>query len=647
MKDGVKRGSSVRNKVLVFVAVVVLSCFSLFTYGLVVKSSVNEEILKKTYKTPANSYFTDDNFYECIVDTYNSNMPEPVSESGSETEGDSEVEESPYAVVLTDEQLQSITSLNCSGAGKDDSKKISNVVGIDKLSSLTSLSLADNKITSLDLSGNLSLNSLNISNNKLTKLDLSKNINLIDVVLNGNPYSDSLVVYKGGSVQTNSQVVLPSQLAGDVTWTSNNTAVATVDSNGKVTGVSVGTVGIAGNVSDKFVTTSTINVIEIASTRYIINDASSTIFVWGDTDANVIKGNISVPQNVSLDVDLNSNKIRVMHNGQSLREFSILYASTNNNLANLSLNNINISFSKDVLVYNVSTDETSTVISAGAEDGKAKVSGTGTRAIHYGNNQFNIVVTSEAGVSKTYTINVYREDKRSKTNTLKYVRVNGVNYDVNVETHTINVGNLIDKVTVSSGLTDDSTSKYVDGFGNRTVELNEGENQILIKVQAENEVVRTYTFNVVRAIKNAAGQNINISSLVIANHDEFVYTPGMYDFQVVLSEREKRLVLTVVLENPAATYKIENNEELKEDDIVVIKVTSEDKSVTQDYRIKIIREDTYPDEEDDTEDVEEVTEEDNSLLIPIIIFGIGVFMFIIALAYKASKCNKKEDTTDK
>lgn len=324
----------------------------------------------------------------------------------------------------------------------------------------------------------------------------------------------------------------------------------------------------------------------------------------------------------------------------TIAQHNVRSGSNNNNLASLSLSNATINFSKDVTTYNINSSNTSMTITATAEDSRARVSGGGTVNINYGNNKYNIIVTSEVGTTKTYVINVYREDTRSKVNTLKYIKINGSVYDANVDTHTINVGNLIDKITISSGLTDDKKSNYISGYGNRTVDLKEGHNQILVKVKAENESIKVYTFNVYRAEKNAASQNIDIKELTIRNHDDFVFVPGLYYYQLNLNETERQLLFTIVLDNENASYKIENNEDLKDGDMIVIKVTSEDKSVTQDYRIKILKNDSNLEEDDDEQDeIVEEEKDDNSFMIALIVFFIGLLVFIIALIYKMTRKN--------
>ena len=75
-----------------------------------------------------NPAFDDANFYKCVVEAYNT------KNSAQKTIQDN----------LTDDELQTITSLSCSGYGKQDSEKISSVKGLEKLTKLTSLNLANN-----------------------------------------------------------------------------------------------------------------------------------------------------------------------------------------------------------------------------------------------------------------------------------------------------------------------------------------------------------------------------------------------------------------------------------------------------------------------------------------------------------------------
>ena len=119
---------------------------------------------------PANDAFEDNTFYSCVVDAYN-------SDNGTSRA---------YTDNLTDEELAGITNLECKGWNYSDSDKITSAKGVEKLTGLTSLSIFENRLTSIDLSSNVSLVSLNLGSNQLTNIDLSNNTSLTNLVLNYN-----------------------------------------------------------------------------------------------------------------------------------------------------------------------------------------------------------------------------------------------------------------------------------------------------------------------------------------------------------------------------------------------------------------------------------------------------------------------------
>jgi len=116
-------------------------------------TKLNAFIASKVYKAPANKAFTDDNFYKCVVDSYNEKNGTSVA----------------YTDNLTDEQFQTITKLVC------DNKEIISADGIEKLINLTQLSIENNQLTTLDVRENTALTSLSVDNNQLTTLDVREN----------------------------------------------------------------------------------------------------------------------------------------------------------------------------------------------------------------------------------------------------------------------------------------------------------------------------------------------------------------------------------------------------------------------------------------------------------------------------------------
>ena len=155
----------VSKKILISSSLVLLTLVGVtlcIDYAFFKPTKINSFIASKIYKTPANTAFTDENFYKCVIDAYNSNNNASVA----------------YTESLTDEQLETIKHLNCNGYNKSDEEKIINVNGLEKLVNITELYLTDNLITNIDLSNNKKIQELRIDDNKLTNIIFDNNINL-------------------------------------------------------------------------------------------------------------------------------------------------------------------------------------------------------------------------------------------------------------------------------------------------------------------------------------------------------------------------------------------------------------------------------------------------------------------------------------
>ena len=131
-------------------------------YNVTNPTKINK-IIANTYKTPANKAFTDQNFYNCVIDEYN-------YENFTKL---------PYTTSLTNEQLKTIETLHCSG------EDIESVEGISFITNLTDLIIGGEKIANIDVSKNINLKELWV-HGKLTNLDVSKNTNLEKLFVSNN-----------------------------------------------------------------------------------------------------------------------------------------------------------------------------------------------------------------------------------------------------------------------------------------------------------------------------------------------------------------------------------------------------------------------------------------------------------------------------
>ena len=232
-----------------------------------------------------------------------------------------------------------------------------------------------------------------------------------------------------------------------------------------------------------------------------INSQTATISAIKKDSSSSMIGNLGT---VSLNYGTNTFKISVTSETGVTRTYTINITrpdtrSKNNYLSSLAVSNTNITFNRNTLVYNLSTTSDNVQISATKDDNKASVTGTGRFNLNYGTNTYRVNVTAENGSTRTYTININREDTRSSNNNLKSLTLSKGNLNFNKSTTTYNVD--VDKDTTSvkiEATLEDVKASFENGFGPRTINLNPGNNTIYIKVRNEIGNVKTYTININR-----------------------------------------------------------------------------------------------------------------------------------------------------
>ena len=92
-------------------------------------------------------------------------------------------------------------------------------------------------------------------------------------------------------------------------------------------------------------------------------------------------------------------------------------ADTNNDLLNLGVEGYSLTpvFDKDTTSYTLILEEPSITITGNKASDTASITGLGEKVLDFGSNIFNITVTSESGVDKTYTITVTNERPTAPT----------------------------------------------------------------------------------------------------------------------------------------------------------------------------------------------------------------------------------------
>lgn len=165
--------------------------------------------------------------------------------------------------------------------------------------------------------------------------------------------------------------------------------------------------------------------------------------------------------------------------------------STNNNLTDLKVEGYNLSpnFNKNTTSYTVElpSEVEKINVSATKESSYSKVSGTGEIEVLEGENKIEIIVTSETGSKKTYTILANVKDKNPIT-----VKVNEEEYTVIKRKSTLNVPEGFEETTTTINETEVPAFKK-EGFPYLLVGLKSGEGKIkLFKYDLENKTYEEY-----------------------------------------------------------------------------------------------------------------------------------------------------------
>ena len=218
--------------------------------------------------------------------------------------------------------------------------------------------------------------------------------------------------------------------------------------------------------------------------------------------------------------------------------------STNNFLKSLSVSEGKINFNKATTAYNITVDNKvdKLTLNAEQEDEKASITGTGAKTLKLYKNTFKVVVTSESGAKKTYTINVVRKDEAGNTsdptvttkpnvetpkpvvdNTLKSLEITGHKLDFKSDTlsYTIEVDNKVTDLDISALPASNEAEVKI----NKPETLVVGDNIITIDVTTPEGEVKTYTINVTRKVVAEALPENNDGVAKIYQVISYVMTP--------------------------------------------------------------------------------------------------------------------------
>lgn len=163
------------------------------------------------------------------------------------------------------------------------------------------------------------------------------------------------------------------------------------------------------------------------SSIFVDGSASVSVKINGEGDVKVTAtaADMADTSNAEPFNGSTAGTIKVSSNSSSGSNNS---GSTDNNKTTTKSNNANLSnlgikpndfkgFKPATTSYNITVpnDIEKVTVYATAQDKKATIKGNGTQTLKVGKNALNVVVTAEDGTTKTYTINVTREESKNET----------------------------------------------------------------------------------------------------------------------------------------------------------------------------------------------------------------------------------------
>ncbi len=306
----------------------------------------------------------------------------------------------------------------------------------------------------------------------------------------------------------------------------------------------------------------------------------------------------------------------------------VLNASSYLNSLSLSRGSISPAFDKTKFDYTATVSSSTSVVTVYASllDSDASfVDGYEPRTVNlnYGENTIQIKVKGFAlqeATESTYTIKITRTKSsgtggatvsKSSVNTLSNITLsNGTlspKFNSNTNVYNVEVENDIDVLTVGATLTDNKSS-FVNSYGPRNVHLNEGENNVYLKVKSEAGSVRVYRLIITRKKANNVEPEPTptptpdptpeptpevskalLSSLKLSE-GKIDFESNVFDYNVTVGYDVTNVVATVELENDTDTVDIKGGESLEVGaNELTITVTSSDGSVSNVYTIYIIK----------------------------------------------------------
>ena len=229
--------------------------------------------------------------------------------------------------------------------------------------------------------------------------------------------------------------------------------------------------------------------------RMIISSGNNSIVTVDKTNEWVENQTLTVnvtgvsPGNTSINISVNAATFdeEVINKTYTINVTVNAPKSSNNKLSSITIDGKSYGVS-DVIDAGTTTNTTLN-ISATAEDSKATISGTGSKSVNWGNNNYTITVTAENGSKKNYTVKINRPDTRNSVSSLSASPLE-LKFDKNTTNYSFKVEHNVTSINIKA--TPSNSKSSVTGTGNKN--LSDYLNTFNVVVTAEKRKDKSVSF---------------------------------------------------------------------------------------------------------------------------------------------------------
>lgn len=155
-------------------------------------------------------------------------------------------------------------------------------------------------------------------------------------------------------------------------------------------------------------------------------------------------------------------------------------------------------------------------------------------------------------------------------------------FDINTHTYNIFVNSKTEIITIN---VETEGNEIVTGSGSKS--LKKGLNEINIISYINEEQVATYKLNIIRGEYKPSKKDATLKNITIKGH-EINFTSEKNEYSIEASKEENKLDITYEQTSPTSKVKMTGDLNLnKEENIIKLEVTSEDKKTSNTYIIKV------------------------------------------------------------